>query len=268
MFINLLLALGALPLEYKPQSLTKNLNQHIPQYCGSCWAHAAMSSLADRIHIKRGYKTPEINLAVQYILNCGSEAGSCYGGDSYLAYEFIYEKGFVPYDTCLSYEACSSDSNEGSCGTRQWDCTALNTCKTCATFGKECRAIHTFPNASVEKYGYVRGWKDMQKEIYEHGPISCGVNADAILNYTGGVIDSPHTSRTTDHAISIVGWGKKGNQSYWIVRNSWGEYWGEMGFFRVVLGQNQLGLETDCSWATVRRYTDTNKPCDEGGENC
>jgi hypothetical protein len=29
--------------------LTKSLNQHLPQWCGSCWAHAALSSLAEYV---------------------------------------------------------------------------------------------------------------------------------------------------------------------------------------------------------------------------
>lgn len=47
--------------------LTKNLNQHLPQYCGSCWAHAALSSLADRIKIARNAKGVEINLSIQVL---------------------------------------------------------------------------------------------------------------------------------------------------------------------------------------------------------
>ena len=47
----------------------------------------------------------------------------------------------------------------------------------------------------------------MQQQIYENGPIACGINANEILNYSGGIIDVPNASKEIDHIISIVGWG-------------------------------------------------------------
>jgi cathepsin X len=252
--------------------LTKSLNQHIPQYCGSCWAHGAMSSLADRIKLARKGKGIDINLSIQYILNCGSElGGSCYGGSAIGAYHFVIQNGFIPYDTCQPYLACSSDSKEGFCKYIDVSCSKLNTCRTCSTFsenGGKCVGLDYFPNATIAEYGTVTGIQNMKAEIFTRGPIACGINANPVLNYQGGIYDDPNQSTEIDHIISVVGWGKENNQSYWIIRNSWGEYWGEMGFMRLKMGGNQLGIEMECSWATPGSWTEMNKPCYEDGSNC
>jgi cathepsin X len=254
--------------------LTKNLNQHIPVYCGSCWAHGALSSLGDRIKIKRDGRGPDINLPVQFLLNCGvDEAGSCNGGDHYAAYEFISNYGSIPFDTCLAYEACSRDSAEIACLYGDYTCKPANICRTCSTFtklGGKCREINYYPNATISSYGKVSGYRNMQQEIYNNGPIACGINANEILNYTGGILDVPDKSKEIDHIISVVGWeyDEVTKKQYWVVRNSWGEYWGELGYINVVLGENQLGLEADCAWANPGYWTTLNKPCNENGDNC
>lgn len=58
----------------------------------------------------------------------------------------------------------------------------------------------------------------MQKEIMARGPISCGIDAQPILEYTGGIFKG--AGMGIDHVISVVGWGTENGESYWIVRNS------------------------------------------------
>lgn len=72
--------------------------RHLPS--SSCWAHGAISSLMDRIKIARKGEGHDINLSIQYILNCGAEtAGSCHGGYHTGVYELIQQTGFIPFET-------------------------------------------------------------------------------------------------------------------------------------------------------------------------
>ena len=50
--------------------------------------------------------------------------------------------------------------------------------------------------------------------------------------------------------------------------HSWGQYWGEMGYFRIKLGSNILGIEQKITWATPGSYTVKNYPCSADGKNC
>jgi cathepsin X len=109
----------------------------------------------------------------------------------------------------------------------------------------------------------------MQNEILKRGPIACGIDAGPILNYTSGI--STLRGEGVDHVISVTGWGHDDKLgSYWIVRNSWGEYWGEMGYIRVQFGK--LLVEEQCAWATLKDFTAPERNnqvhCFEGGENC
>ena len=45
------------------------------------------------------------------------------------------------------------------------------------------------------------------------------------------------------HSVKIIGWGVENGIDYWKVTNSWNRYWGEDGFFRIVRGTNECGIE-------------------------
>jgi len=65
-----------LPTDYSWNSvngtnyLTNVWNQHLPQYCGSCWAHAATSVLSDRIKLARNAAWPDVNISPQPLITC------------------------------------------------------------------------------------------------------------------------------------------------------------------------------------------------------
>lgn len=139
-------------------------NQHIPTYCGSCWAQGTTSALADRFQIGLNL-TYQLGLAVQVILNCGA-GGSCEGGNSGPVYSFAHSQG-IPDETCQNYLATDPD---------RATCSDIQQCKTCSWFDQPCEAVKPYRRYFASEYGSVSGATNIKKEIYKRGPVACSMH--------------------------------------------------------------------------------------------
>ena len=236
--------------------VTTDVNQHIPEYCGSCWVHGTVAALNDRVKVMRGGAFPDVMLSRQALINCipddsrnkSKPPPGCNGGDAWMVHSYL-TNSTVGDETCQPYEA------------RNGVCNLAGVCRNCASDKKEgCWGVPSFTGFGVSEYGTVSGEKAMMKEILARGPIVCGVVSDGpfLHNYSqnagkheGVYIDrSKHTPDDIDHDVSVTGWGvTRSGVKYWIIRNSWGTYWGEGGWFRLERGINSLMIEEQCDWA-------------------
>lgn len=82
-------------------------NQHIPHYCGSCWAQSATSALADRFNILNGKSATKVNLNAQSVVNCKSTGTCVTGGLPTGVHTFAFAHG-IPDETCIQYEGTDS----------------------------------------------------------------------------------------------------------------------------------------------------------------
>jgi cathepsin X len=223
---------------------TSSRNQHIPVYCGSCWAQATTSALADRIRIMRNASFPDFLIPAQVVVYCVPDG--CSGGDPDVAYSYLHHNGIGP-DTCQMYVAQGTG----------YECSALRRCMDCFPMNGTCQAVDNYPKFGVSQHGQSLGVHQMKAQIFANGPIACGVDSEPLdawgygPNRTG-IFSGGAQALAIDHEISVVGFGYDASAGldYWIVRNSWGEYWGDNGFFRLKMGDNQLNIEgSPCSWA-------------------
>ena len=186
------------------------------QRCGSCWAFSALSSFAQRICLSTGAKT-KVVLSVQYLVSCDPNNFGCQGGYLERTWAFLEDQGDCT-ESCYPYESGNGTTTKCS----------VPPCKD----GSEWK---TYKAKNSKGFSTVDAIK---KEVYEHGYIQTGFTVYSdFMSYKGGIYEHKSGYVMGGHAVVIVGWGVENGVHYWIAQNSWGNNWGENGFFRIKFGQ-------------------------------
>jgi len=87
--------------------------------------------------------------------------------------------------------------------------------------------------------GKVKHWNHVNatsiiNSLMEDGPLTAIMDARTLQFYRHGIAHPKFCSSTSkNHAVLLVGFGP----DYWRVKNSWGNQWGENGFFRLQFGR-------------------------------
>ncbi|VDQ10040.1 unnamed protein product [Trichobilharzia regenti] len=78
-----------------------------------------------------------------------------------------------------------------------------------------------------------------------HGPVEAAftVHSD-FLNYKSGIYKHIEGIDIGSHVVRIIGWGVEKETPYWLIANSWNEDWGEKGYFRMLRGKDECGIES------------------------
>jgi len=108
-----------------------------------------------------------------------------------------------------------------------------------------CVDSETWANTkSFAKDVYTLDMSTVYNELMTKGPIESSfiVYAD-FPTYTGGVYVQTSNQELGGHAIKIIGWGVESGTPYWLVANSWNPDWGLQGFFKILRGSDECGIE-------------------------
>ena len=82
--------------------------------------------------------------------------------------------------------------------------------------------------------------EQLKTALIEHGPLAAPIfYDDCLANYRGGVFNEEDLGQI-NHVVLLVGWDD--DKGAWLVKNSWGEDWGEKGFAWIKYGSNNIGV--------------------------
>jgi len=213
--------------------------------CGSCWAFGAVEAMTDRFCIASNGQS-QVHISAEDLNSCCDSCGAgCDGGDPGSAWDFWVRTGLVTGGNygqggCAPYSLAPCDHHvNGSlppCGAIGDTPPCPSTCQN----GDQWNNDLYFGNSSYT----VNSIQDIQTEIMTNGPVEAAYTVYAdFLPYKHGVYHHTTGDELGGHAVKILGWGVEAKVPYWLVANSWNTDWGNKGFFKILRGSDECGIE-------------------------
>ncbi|XP_076457002.1 cathepsin B-like [Babylonia areolata] len=216
--------------------------------CGSCWAFGAVEAMSDRICIaSNGAKNAHLS-AEDMMACCRTCGDGCDGGFPAAAWSYFDKDGVVTggqYNSkqgCQPYLIPACDHHVVG---------KLSPCKGDAKTPrceKKCEAGYNVTFKEDKHYGQrsymVRGEQNIMQELYTKGPVEAAFTVYSDFpQYKSGVYKHTSGSALGGHAVKILGYGVENGEKYWLVANSWNPDWGDAGFFKILRGRDECGIE-------------------------
>lgn len=205
-------------------------------HCGSCWAFAAVESLSDRFCIHLGIN---VSLSVNDLLACcGFLCGNgCDGGYPISAWRYFVHHGVVT-DECDPYfdnSGCSHPGCEPAYPTPRCE-------RKCVKGNLVWRKSKHF---GVNSYRISSDPYSIMAEVYKNGPVEVSFTVyEDFAHYKSGVYKHTYGEALGGHAVKLIGWGtSEDGDDYWVLANQWNRGWGDDGYFKIIKGTNECGIE-------------------------
>ncbi|PRQ30348.1 putative zingipain [Rosa chinensis] len=196
-----------------------------------CWAFAAAAAVEGITKIKTGQL---VSLSEQQLLECDRNIG-CESGSVRSAFEYIKTNGGIASEEKYPYLSTSNVSTVRKCDTQKETMHAAR--------------ITGYKNVPSNNQSALLEAVSMQ-------PVSTAIEGHGreFQLYRGGVFNGS-CGHILTHAVTIIGYGTENGTNYWLIKNSWGEKWGEKGYMRILrtetYGAGLCGLAKHASYPIV-----------------